>query len=112
MTGSRNPRNIKERTWEPVRMNDMKEIKQAVMSFGLHSSFFKEMLKTWSISNKVKCHDWIQLVSAVLESRPQLNWKCLFRQEARLLEDEERAKGIEISLDQILGEGLFSDPLE
>ena len=112
VTGSRNPRVIKEHTWEPIYMNDLKEIKQTVINFGRHSSFVKEIRKTWSISNKAMAYNWIQLISAVLESRPKLHWKCLFGQAARLLEQQERAKGIEISLDQILGEGHFPDPLE
>ena len=57
-------------------------------------------------------HDWAQLTSAVLESGPLLHFRCLCREEARLLEKQETAEGIEISLDQILGEGVFSDPQE
>ncbi|XP_050021481.1 uncharacterized protein [Alexandromys fortis] len=110
--GSRNPRVIKEDTWEHVRMNDLKEIKQAVMTFGMHSSFVKEMLKSWASTSRATPLDWLQLSSAVLESGPHLKWKCLFRQEARLLEQQEKAKGSDISLDKILGEGLFSDPQE
>ena len=68
-------------------MNDLKEIKQAIMNFGLHLFFVKEMFKTWSISNRATPHDWVKLISAVLESGPQLHWKCLFRKEARLLEE-------------------------
>ncbi|XP_049981722.1 uncharacterized protein [Alexandromys fortis] len=110
--GSRNPRVIKEDTWEHVRMNDLKEIKQAVMTFGMHSSFVKEMLKSWASTSRATPLDWLQLSSAVLESGPHLKWKCLFRQEARLLEQQEKAKGSDISLDKILGEGRFSDPQE
>ena len=82
------------------------------MNYELHSFFVREMLKTWALSNKVTPQDWNQLLSAVLESRPLLHWKCLFKQEARLLDQQERAKGTKISLDQILGEGLYSDPQE
>ena len=49
-------------------------------------------------------------MSAVLESGSLLHWKCLFKQEARLLDQQKRAKGTKISLDQILGKGLYSDP--
>ena len=48
VTGSRNPRVIKEHTWEPIRVNDLKEIKQALINFGLHSSFVKEILNIMS----------------------------------------------------------------
>ncbi|XP_049981111.1 endogenous retrovirus group K member 5 Gag polyprotein-like [Alexandromys fortis] len=110
--GSKNPRILKEDTWEPVRINDLKEIKQAVTAFGMHSSFVKEMLKSWAIMSRPTPLDWTQMTSAVLESGTHLRWKCLFRQEARLLEQQEKAKGSDISLDKILGEGLFSDPQE
>ncbi len=55
---------------------------------------------------------FLQLTAAILESVPELSWKCLFREEARRLEQQERTKGNDISIDKILGEGLFSDPQE
>ena len=68
------------------------------------------MLKTWAFSSKATTHDWAQLSSAVLECGPQLHWRCFLKEEARILEQQEKAKGTEISIDQILGEGLYSDP--
>ena len=112
ITGSKNPKVIKEHTWEPIRMNDLKEFKQAIVNYGLHSSFVREMLKSWALSNRATPKDWNQLTSAVLENGPLWHFKCLFKQEARLLQQQESAKGIEVSLDQILGEGLYSDPQE
>ena len=112
ITGSKNPKVIKEHTWEPIRMNDLKEFKQAIVNYGLHSSFVREMLKSWALSNRATPKDWNQLTSAVLENGPLWHFKCLFKQEARLLQQQESAKGIEVSLDQILGEGPYSDPQE
>ena len=57
-------------------MNDLKEIKQAVVTYGLHSTFVKEMVKTWASSIKAMPHIWLQLVSEVLDDGPQLIWKC------------------------------------
>ena len=57
-------------------MKDLKEIKQELASYGLQSPFVMEMVKTWASSNKSTPHDWLQLVSAVLEYRPQSQWKC------------------------------------
>ena len=112
ITGSKNPKVVKEHTWEPIRMNDLKEFKQAIVNYGLHSSFVREMLKSWALSSRATPQDWNQLISAVLENGPLWHFKCLFKQEARLLQQQESAKGIEVSLDQILGEGLYSDPQE
>ena len=51
-------------------MNDVKEIKQAVVTYGLHSAFVREMIKTWSSSIRAMPHAWIQLVSAFLDDGP------------------------------------------
>ena len=47
-------------------MNDLKEIKQAVVTYGLHPAFVKEMIKSWVSSIKVPRNDFFQLVTAVL----------------------------------------------
>ena len=69
----------------PIGMNDLKEIKQAVATCGLHSAFVREMVKTWVYSIKVMPHDFLQLVSAVLDDRPPVMFKCYFREEAKIL---------------------------
>ena len=51
-------------------MNDLKEFKQAVVSYGLHSLFVREMVKTWASNNMATPFDRIQLVSMVLEDEP------------------------------------------
>ena len=35
---------------------------------------------------------------------------CFLKEESRILEQQEKTKGLEIFLDQILGEGHYSDP--
>ena len=55
-------------------MSNLKEIKQVIVNYELHSSFVREMVKAWALSNKATPHDWAQLTSAVLESSPQLYW--------------------------------------
>ena len=37
-------------------------------------------------------------------------FKCYFREEAKILEQQGKAKGLETSQDQILGEGTYADP--
>ena len=53
-------------------MTDLKEIKQTIVADRLHLSFVREMLKTWAFGSKAILHNWAQLISAVLESEPQL----------------------------------------
>ena len=50
-------------------MNELKEIKQAIVTKDMHSAFAREMVKTWASSIKAMPHDWLQLVSAVLDDR-------------------------------------------
>ena len=52
-SGTKYPKVVKEYAWEPICMSDLKEIKQAIVSYGLHSPFVREMVKMWSLSTKV-----------------------------------------------------------
>ena len=61
-------------------MKDLKEINQAIVTYGLHSAFVREMIKTWASSIKAMPHDWLKLVSTVLDDGPQLNVICEKRQ--------------------------------
>lgn len=54
--------------------------------------------------------DWLQKVSAVMDDRPQLMFKCYFREELKLLEAQGKAKGLETSQNQILGEDIYVVP--
>ena len=67
-------------------MADLKEIIQAIVSYGIHLSFIREMVKMWTSSKKATLQDWTQLISAVLESVLQLLWQCYWREEAKFLE--------------------------
>ena len=89
-------------------MSVQKEFKQAIVNYGLHSSFVSDILKTWSLSNRASSQDWNQLTSAVYENGLFCHFKCRFKQEPRLVQQQELAKVIEVSLDEILGEELYS----
>lgn len=49
-------------------------------------------------------------MSAALEHGLQLLWGAILEKQARILERREKAKELEISLNQILSERLYSDP--
>ena len=68
------------------------------------------MVQTWAFSNKAIPQGWAKLISAVLERGHQLLWRCFFKEEVRILEQQKKANGLEMPLDQILGEGPYSDP--
>ena len=44
---SKGSKGAKKGRWTPIGMNDLKEIEQAKVNYGLHSVFVKEMIRTW-----------------------------------------------------------------
>ena len=55
---SKGSKGAKESRWTPVGMNDLKEIKQAVVNYGLHSTFVKEMIRTWASNVRAISHNF------------------------------------------------------
>ena len=92
-------------------MNDLKEIKQAVVTYGLNSSFVRKMVKTWASSIKSMLHNWLQLVSAVLGDRSQQMYKCYFWEEAKILAQQGKAKALETSQDQIQAQAIYDEQI-
>jgi hypothetical protein len=71
-----------ELIWHPIKMLDLKHLKEAIMLYGLHSPFVKEMLSNWAMQHGVILQDLKGLVSAVLEVGHQLQWLSWWRQKA------------------------------
>ena len=71
-----------ELTLCPIEMLDLKHFKIAVVLYGLHSPFVKEMLSNWAMQHGVILQDLKGLVSAVLEVGHQLQWLSWWRQKA------------------------------
>ncbi|XP_052576061.1 limb region 1 protein homolog isoform X1 [Peromyscus californicus insignis] len=94
---------------QPISTRDFKNIKEAVVTYGIHSTYIRQMLNSWSTSHRIIPDDWHQLISAVLEYSQQLQWKSWLREEAKNLEQQGKIRGFVISQDQILGEGCFAD---
>ena len=61
--------------WISIAMKDLKEVKQVIVTYGLYSTFFREMIRIWASSIKTSTHDRLQLVSALLNDGPQLIFK-------------------------------------
>ena len=89
-------------------MLDLRRFKDAIVSYGIHLPFVKQMLNSWLVCNRIIPKDWIELVKGVLEPGPQLQWSTWFREEAKIIEQQSKARGMEISQDQILGEGDYA----
>lgn len=56
-------------------MKDLKIFEEAIVSYGMHLAYVRQMLITWSSRNKITPNDWNQLVAAILEYGTQLEWK-------------------------------------
>ncbi|KAL6061183.1 hypothetical protein STEG23_011259, partial [Scotinomys teguina] len=76
-------------TLQPISIRDIKNMKEAIVTYGIYSTYVKQMLNSWSTSNRIVPDDWHQLTSAVLEYSQQLQWKSWLREEARNLEQQE-----------------------
>ena len=76
----------------------------------MHSPLVKKMVKTWALSSRFTPHDCPQLVSVVLEDGPQLERKCYWREEAKVLEQQGRVKVFKALQVQILVKGHYADP--
>lgn len=106
----RNQTSSTTRGTKPIPMTELKGIKQAMVAYGVHSPYVKELLSTWATANKITPLDWNNLISAVLDQFSQIKWKALWRQEAKALELQGLKDGFEASQSKIIGEGEFADP--
>ena len=86
----------------------LRRFKEAIVSYGMHSPFVKQMLNLRSVCNTIIPKDWIDLVKGVLEPGPQLQWSTWFREEAKTIEQWSKSRDREIFQDQILGEGDYA----
>ncbi|MGE9804163.1 hypothetical protein ACQP3L_26470, partial [Escherichia coli] len=96
--------------WQPIQPKDLKNIKESVVSYGLHSPYIKQLLHSWATFNRVTPIYWELLVADVLENSCQIQWKALVREEAKLLERQDIKEGFEAPLDKLLGQGIYADP--
>ncbi|KAL6084895.1 hypothetical protein STEG23_032023 [Scotinomys teguina] len=90
-------------TLQPILITDFKNMKEAIVTYGIHSTYVKQMLNSWSTSNIIIPDDWHQLTSAVLEYSQQLQWKSWLREEARNLEQQ----GILMQREDVILEWIF-----
>ena len=102
---SKGSKGAKEGRWMPIGLNDLKEIKHTVITYGLHATFVKEMIRTWDSNVISMPHDFSQLTSVVLEDGPLLMFGVYLEEESKHMEQQGRAKGVEVLQDQILGIG-------
>lgn len=53
----------------------LERVKEEIISYGMHSTFVKQMLNPWATHNRIISQDQKGLVTAILEASPQLQWK-------------------------------------
>ena len=89
-------------------MSNLNHFKEAIVSYGLHSSFVKEMLNNWATQHRVIPQDWKGLVLAVLEAGQQLQCLLWWRHKATKLAQHNLARAMNVTKDQLLGEGCYA----
>ena len=66
------------------------------------------MLNLWSVYNRIIPNGQKDMVNGVLETGTKLQWNIWFREESKIIEQQTKARGKEISKDQILEEGDYA----
>ena len=84
VSASKDSKGAKEGRWMLVGMNVLKEIKHAIITYGLQPTFVKEMIRTWASNVRAISHDFSQLALVVLEDGPTLIFGIYFREEQRV----------------------------
>ena len=88
---------------------ELRKSKESVTNFGMHLPSVKQILTSWTIKNRLIPQDWKDMARSILE--PAANLQCFewWRDEVREIARLNRARGREISTDQLLGEGHFAE---
>ena len=60
------------------------------------------MLNLWPVCNRIKPNAWTELVKGGLEPVPQLQWSTSFRKETKIIEQQSKGRGRDISQEQSL----------
>lgn len=84
----------REYKWDPMKMLDSKNIKEAIVPYGMHLAYVRQMLNTRSAQDKLTPKDWKQLGTAELEYGPQLERNSWLREEAEALQQQEKSRGL------------------
>ena len=53
-------------------MIDLRWFKEAMISYRTHSPYVKQILNNWATQNRIIPQDWKRLITAILETGPQL----------------------------------------
>lgn len=56
----------------PIDILDLQRFKEADLSYGIHSSYVKQILNSWTTENRIIPQDWKDLTIAILKACPQL----------------------------------------
>ena len=94
--------------WTPVPVLGLRRFKETRVTYGIHSPFVKQMLNSWSLCNRIILNDWIELVKAIYSLFYSYNGLSGSGNQAKTIEQWSKARAMELSQDQILGEGNYA----
>lgn len=87
----------------------LRRFEEAVVSYDKHSTYVKQTLNSWATQNRNIPQDWKELATEILKAGPHLQWIAWWQEEARVIEQWNRARGINNSQDQLLGENQYAE---
>lgn len=70
LTGNSQYQGYREVKWNPIDVLDLRRLKEAVISYGMHSPLVNRILKSWATQNRFIPQDWKDLATAILEAGP------------------------------------------
>ena len=59
-----NNRDSVSANWTSVSVLDLRRFEEVIISYGMHSPIMKEMLKLWTVCNRIITKDGIDMVKA------------------------------------------------
>ncbi|XP_058040583.1 endogenous retrovirus group K member 8 Gag polyprotein-like [Ahaetulla prasina] len=92
--------------WEPIPIKTIRDVKQAVMVYGLQAPYTIGLILMMSNTYVMLPSDWKDMFRMILTSTQYVIWESEFRREAEAL--AARTPGIQAV--EICGEGAFAPP--
>ena len=63
-----------ETGWHPIERKYLRYFKEAMISYGVHSPYVKQILNNWATQNRIILQDWKEVVIAVVDADQKLQW--------------------------------------
>lgn len=105
---TQNAQGQRQREHNPLDFKSIKQLKEAVMSYGPHAPFTIAILESFSASNCTPS-DWMQLCRAALSGGDYLIWRSEFQEHCQTTANRNAAAGFPArNLEMLTGSGQYA----